>query len=96
MRSFLYPLLKPMPRPVREVISFVGLGQYQPVAAPVQQGPSAPRPPTEIPPPPRQVAVEEVHAPEPPKAFSEIEVDSAAVRDPESAGPVYPVQLLAL
>ena len=53
-------------------------------------------PPTEIPPPPRQVAVEEVHAPEPPKTFSEIEVDSAATRDPDSAGPVYPVKLLAL
>lgn len=94
--QFLYPLLKPMPRPVREVISFVGLGQYQPVAALAQQGPSAPKPPTEIPPPPRQVAVEEVHAPEPPKTFSEIEVDSAATRDPDSAGPVYPVKLLAL
>lgn len=94
--QFLYPLLRPMPRPVREVISFVGLGESQPVAAPVQQAPSAPLPPTEIPPPPRQVAVAEVHAPDPPKAFSELEVDSAAVRDPDSDGPVYPVKLLAL
>ena len=93
---FLYPLLKPMPRPVQEMISFVGLGQYQPVAAPVQQAASLSLPPTKIPPPPRQVVVEEVHAPEPPKAFSEIEVDSAVTRDPDSAGPVYPVKLLAL
>ena len=94
--QFLYPLLRPMPRPVQEAISFVGLGQSQPVGAPVQQAPSAPLPPTEIPPPPRQMAVAEVHAPDPPKAFSELEVDSAAVRDPDSAGPVYPLTLLAL
>ena len=94
--QFLYPLLRPMPRPVREVISFVGLGQSQPVAAPVQRSRSAQLTPTEMPPPPRQVAVAEVHAPDPPKTFSELEVDSAAVRDPDSAGPVYPPKLLAL
>jgi TonB family protein len=47
-------------------------------------------------PPPNQVAVEEVAVPEPPRTFSEIEVDSAAVRDPESAGPAYPPKLLEL
>lgn len=94
--QFLYPLLKPQPRPVHEVISFVGLDAYQQSALPVQQAASAPKAPTEIPPPPRQIAVEEVHAPEPPKTFSEIEVDSAAVRDPESAGPVYPPKLLEM
>ena len=93
--QFLYPLLRPMPRPVREVVSYVGLGETQPIAAPKQQAPSAALPPTEIPPPPRQVAVEEVHAPDPPKTFSELEVDSAATRDPNSAGPAYPVKLLA-
>lgn len=94
--KFLFPTVKPVPRPVMERVSFVGMSAFQPVAAPVQQAASAPLPPTEIPPPPRQVAVEEVHAPEPPKTFSEIEVDSAAVRDPDSAGPLYPPKLLAL
>ena len=94
--QFLYPLLRPMPRPVQEVISFVGLGLSQPVATKVQPASSAPLRPTEFPPPPRQVAVAEVQAPDPPKAFSELEVDSAAVRDPDSDGPVYPLKLLAL
>ena len=94
--KFLFPTIKPEPREVMERVSFVGLSAYQPVAAPEQQAATAPKSPTEIPPPPRQVAVEEVHAPEPPKTFSEIEVDSAAIRDPESAGPAYPPKLLAL
>ncbi|MEP6835702.1 MAG: energy transducer TonB [Gemmatimonas sp.] len=94
--KFLFPTLKPVPRPAMERVTFVGMSTSQPTAQPVQQGASAPKPPTEIPPPPRQVAVAEVHAPEPPKTFSEIEVDSAAIRDPDSAGPTYPPKLLAL
>ncbi len=94
--QFLYPLLRPMPRPVREVISFVGLGESQPVVAPAQQAASAALHRTEIPPPPRQVAVAEVHSPDPPKAYSELEVDSAAVRDPDSVGPAYPLNLLEM
>ncbi|MGV3709678.1 MAG: energy transducer TonB [Gemmatimonas sp.] len=95
--QFLYPLLKPMPKPVREQISFVGLDQYVTDAQPVQTDPAAvKKPPTEIPPPPRQVEVQEVRVEEPPKAFTELEVDSAAIRDPSSAGPAYPLKLLEL
>lgn len=95
--QFLYPLLKPMPRPVHEQISFVGLDTYVAEAAPVQVDESAAKkPPTELPPPPRQVEVQEVKVEEPPKAFTELEVDSAAIRDPSSAGPAYPTKLLEL
>ena len=93
--KFLFPTVKPVPRPVMERVSFVGISTNQPTAETVQQGARV-RKSTLLPPPPRQVAVEEVHTALPPKTFSEIEVDSAAIRDPDSAGPDYPPKLLEL
>lgn len=93
--QFLYPLLRPMPHPVREQVSYVGLSGTLPVDLPV--APIKDNDTKEVATvllPPTQVAVEEVNVPEPPRTFSEIEVDSAAMRDPESAGPAYPLKLL--
>lgn len=93
---FLYPLLRPMPKPVQEQISYVGLTGAVPVNVPVVPAMKDDHATEEaaVKPPPTQLAVEEVAVPEPPRTFSEIEVDSAAVRDPESAGPAYPPKLL--
>lgn len=89
--QFLYPLLRPRPRPVEEHVSYVGLGGYaaQEVAVGVKDAPArrAVEVPAEAPAP---IPVEE----EAPRTYSEIEVDSAAMRDPTSVGPVYPRQLL--
>ncbi|MBC8090007.1 MAG: TonB family protein [Phycisphaerae bacterium] len=95
--QFLYPLLRPMPKPVQEQVSYIGLNGMQPLDLPVTaiKDDHAKEVATLLP-PPTQVAIEEVVVPEPPRTFSEIEVDSAAVRDPESAGPAYPLKLLAL
>jgi TonB family protein len=89
--QFLYPLLRPRPRPVEEHISYVGVGGY--AAREVNVGKSIA--------PERKAAEMPAEAPVPipvpeetPRAYSEIEVDSAAVRDPNSVGPVYPQQLL--
>ena len=90
--QFLYPLLRPQPRPVEEHLEYIGLGGTLPtqVAARV-----APAPVNElIAPSAAVVPVQEVRVPEAPHAFSEIEVDSAATRDPSSEGPVYPQKLL--
>ncbi len=90
--QFLYPLLKPQPKPVEERVAYVGLVGLRPsqVVARI-----APAPVNElVRPSVSEVAVEEVRVVEPPRAFSEIEVDSAAVRDPSSEGPVYPKKLL--
>jgi len=95
--QFLYPLFRPMPRPVQERVSYLGLQGIIPVDVPVSviKDNNAQEVQTVLP-PLTQMAVEEVAVPEPPRTFSEIEVDSAAVRDPESAGPAYPPKLLAL
>lgn len=90
--QFLYPLLKPMPRPVQEQITYVGLGP--PMTQIVQNQAPEGNKATQAPPPPPQAAVEEVKVEEPPRAFTEIEVDSAAVRDPSSVGPAFPPDLL--
>ncbi|MEP6766349.1 MAG: energy transducer TonB [Gemmatimonadaceae bacterium] len=91
--QFLYPLLRPQPRPVEEHLQYIGLAGTLPtqVAARV-----APAPVNELIPPGAAAApVPEVRViPEPLHAFSEIEVDSAATRDPSSEGPVYPAKLL--
>ena len=90
--QFLYPLLRPEPHPVEEHLEYIGLGGTLPtqVAAKV-----APAPVKELIPPSAAVApVAAVRVPDPPHAFSEIEVDSAAARDPSSEGPIYPPKLL--
>lgn len=91
--QFLYPLLKPMPHPVREQVAYIGLTGAP--AAPLVQSQSPKGETTAAaPPPPTQAAIEEVRVEEPPRAFSEIEVDSAVVRDPSSVGPAFPRELL--
>lgn len=90
---FLYPLLQTAPRPVQEQVSYVGL-QAAPAAS---QGPAVfadvpleRRPEIENP--------EQAPSPEeqePQRAMSELEVDSTAMRDPDSEGPVYPPEMLA-
>ena len=95
--EFLYPLLRPMPKPVREQVTYIGLQGTQPVELRVTAiKDNDTRQVETVLPPPTQLAVEEVAVPEPPRTFSEIEVDSAVVRDPDSAGPAYPPKLLAL
>ena len=91
--QFLYPLLRPMPHPVREQVAYVGL--VGPATAPVVQN-QAPKgnATAAAPPPPTQAAIQEVNIEEPPRAFSELEVDSAVVRDPTSVGPTFPRALL--
>lgn len=93
---FLYPLMRRQPVPVQERISYVGLGGRFVLAAGVlKQGGRADVKPELIaiaetsPPPPQEEA-------RPAEVFSELEVDVAAARDPESIGPTYPDSLLAL
>ena len=99
--SFLAPLLREHPRPVQEVLSYAALGgvsapEAQPAPGDMQRktvdndmarrekvGTGDDRPPS--------VA----HEDEMSRAFSDIEVDSAASRDPDSEGPVYPPTLMA-
>ena len=91
--QFLYPLLRPMPHPVQEQVSYIGLQGAEPSVIVQNQTKSGDRPAL-APPPPNQAAIEEVKVEEPPRAFSEIEVDSAVVRDPSSVGPTFPRELL--
>lgn len=90
---FLYPLLQTAPRPLQEQVSYVGL-QVAPAPAespevftdaPIKQEPKLDEP--EPPPSPAEQ--------EPQRAMSELEVDSTAMRDPDSEGPVYPPEMLA-
>jgi TonB family protein len=89
---FLYPLLQTAPRPVQEQVSYVGLAPTPgPLAdprefrdAPIKQQPEL-EPADETP-----SAVEQ----EPQRPMSELEVDSTAMRDPNSEGPVYPPEML--
>ncbi len=98
--TFLAPLYKDQPHPVQEQLSYVALGGVpvitkQPAVGTTPEQKEAPpsitpepvgggdaRPPAE--------AKEDIDT----RAFSEIEVDSAVVRDPNSEGPVYPAALL--
>ncbi len=90
---FLYPLMKPEPKPVVERVSFVGVGVPQQTAAPAPSTvPSAPAGVEE------EVLVASIVDSEPveeTRPYSELEVDLAAARDPESEGPSYPDSLLA-
>ena len=94
---FLYPLMKPQPKPTVERISLVGLGGPAVAAAPTRvvtgdqtlatgDGTA----PQEASPAPESMPVLDLSEP-----FSEIEVDEAAAADPESEGPSYPDSLLA-
>ena len=89
---FLYPLLQTAPRPLQEKVSYVGL-QAAPAPsenprvfadAPLRQLPEIENP-EQAPTPVEQ---------EPQRAMSELEVDSTAMRDPDSEGPVYPPEML--
>jgi TonB family protein len=90
---FLYPLMQPAPRPVQEHISYVGLlGTGAPA-------PAAPRKPVRSEGPVLEEEVAIAPTPdepvgEPDAIFSEIDVDLAAERDPNSEGPTYPDSLL--
>jgi outer membrane biosynthesis protein TonB len=89
--QFLYPLLRPMPKPVEERVSYVGLGgpSEKEVAVSDRSEPKRSVPESQP-----SLAPTPLPAPEPPHAYSEIEVDSTAVRDPASVGPTYPPALL--
>ena len=99
--TFLAPLYKEQPRPVQEQLSYVALGGVpvitkQPAVGSTPEKTEAP--PSIVPEPvgggdarPPAEAHEDIDT----RAFSEIEVDSAVVRDPNSEGPVYPPALLA-
>ncbi len=96
--SFLAPFRQQVPRPMEERLSFAALGGE--VAPMVETRPAteAPRP-IQAPVPEAsggdgEVASEAVEE-EPQKTFSDIEVDSAVVRDSTSAGPDYPPELMA-
>jgi protein TonB len=90
---FLYPLLRKSPQPVRERISYVGFGGRFVASAPasgtrgITTG-SSPQEPALVEPPDSVVV-------EPVEAYTELEVDITAQRDPESEGPSYPEDLLA-
>jgi protein TonB len=91
---FLYPLLQTAPRPIQESVRFVGLQAT--VAAPSLPGnvyrdaPIEKQPELEAPvEPPSEVETK------PQNAMSELEVDSTAMRSPDSEGPVYPPEMLA-
>jgi TonB family protein len=90
---FLYPLMQRRPAPLQEHVRFFGLGKG--VAAPVSR--PTPASTGDIRPAVEEVAVapEPEAAPAPPvEAYSELEVDLAAERDPDSVGPVYPEGML--
>ena len=91
---FLYPLLREAPRPLAQQVTYVGLKgtPASPVIAPARSPDKAKTPVAVEEPEPAQIEPEEV---EPQRPFSELEVDSTAQRDPESAGPIYPPALLA-
>lgn len=92
--QFLLPLRQEAPRPIQERLTFIGLhGSPAAVPAPkpaftdryVQKSAEVQVPQAPLP----------EGAPDPPqRAYSEIEVDSTAMRDPSSEGPVYPPDLL--
>ncbi|HYW51829.1 MAG TPA: TonB family protein [Gemmatimonadaceae bacterium] len=90
---FLYPLMQRRPRPVQEHISYVGMGGVQVESAPATKKVGTVTGATpeiaEAPAPPESVESE------PFEAFTELEVDVAAERDPDSEGPAYPEDLLA-
>lgn len=99
--TFLAPLRQEHPRPVQEKLTYVAFGG---VAAPIDQ-PRVGETKTLTKAPELALAErvgggdskppEEAQDDKQSQAFSEIEVDSAASRDPDSEGPVYPPKLMA-
>ena len=91
--QFLLPLRQETPRPLQERVSFIGLSSA--VAAPVSKPTFTDKfveKKADVQSPETRVSEGE---PEPPqRAYSELEVDSTALRDPDSEGPVYPAELL--
>lgn len=98
--TFLAPLIQAQPHPVQEQLSYAALGGAPvPEPQPITGAPAA----TAV----KELAVAEVvgggdnkvpseaRVAEDLPVFSEIEVDSAASRDPDSEGPVYPPTLMA-
>ena len=100
--SFLAPLMQLRPRPVQETLSYAGLGG---AATPLPQRdvgvtPVASEKVMEL-----ALAekvgggdtsvASEAHVEEASEVFSEVEVDSAASRDPDSEAPRYPASLMA-
>jgi TonB family protein len=99
--TFLAPLVRPQPKPVQQQLTYASIGgtavlDPQPGVGTARAEPSA-----------RLITLQEkigsgdntppaeAHDDEATRAYSEIEVDSAATRDPESEGPVYPPTLMA-
>ncbi len=89
---FLYPLMRKSPQPTQERISYIGLGGPVVESAPgsVKQGTSIGTAPQT----PATVASQGAVDADPPEVYTELEVDIAAERDPESEGPSYPEDLL--
>jgi TonB family protein len=89
---FLYPLMQPAPKPVQERISFVGIGSVKavPRADPTTQNTALSSEEA-----PLVASVVDSTPSEPEQPYTELEVDLAAARDPESEGPTYPDSLLA-
>lgn len=91
---FLYPLLKQQPRPQVEQVRFIGVGPArtaEPTAPPTSDLTGVEGA--------EELVASIVELPDsdetsPFGAFSELEVDVTAERDPESEGPVYPDSLL--
>ena len=91
---FLYPLIQTAPRPVQEQVSYIGLQAAPgPAVDPrvYRDAPIKEQPELEVTDEETPSAVEQ----EPQRAMSELEVDSTAMRDPDSEGPVYPPEMLA-
>lgn len=93
---FLYPLMKREPRPQAERVRFVGVGGPQQSSAPTRPKDGAEvggmvAMAAEV----EEMKIEETISMEPYQAYSELEVDEAAERSPDSEGPVYPDSLLA-
>ena len=91
---FLYPLMQKAPQPVRERISYVGFGGPFVESAPAtkKEAGTVTGASPEL---PEAVAPPESVESEPVEAFTEVEVDVVAERDPDSEGPSYPQDLLA-
>lgn len=91
---FLYPLLQTAPRPIQESVSYVGLQAAVPApslpGSVFNDAPAEKLPKLEAPvEPPSELETK------PQEAMSELEVDSTAMRSPDSEGPVYPPEMLA-
>lgn len=98
--TFLAPLYRQQPRPTQEQVSYVALGGTPTPSTQPTVGASTMQmmPPDAVRPEPvgggDARPTGSAGAEDPTRAFSEVEVDSAVVRDPDSEGPIYPPRLL--